>query len=298
MPRLALLRGGDLPLTADAATRYLPWVLGLMVYLATLALAGALALDTLSERWHVGLAGTLTVQLAAPADGRPESRAARRDQALALLRAAPEVASAEPLDDAAVDRLLAPWLGDIAGTDLPLPDLIAVTLRPGAEAAAPALAERLSAALPEVTLDDHKRWLADFLGLLGTARLVAAILLGLVIAAAVTSVVFVTRTGLAIHRPVIDIVHLIGATDGYIAREFQAHAFRLGLLGGLGGLALAAFTLLLIGWLVSGVAAALLPPLRLAGWQWALLALLPLAAALLALATARWTVLRSLRRTP
>ncbi|MFO1061820.1 MAG: hypothetical protein U1E53_33230 [Dongiaceae bacterium] len=297
MPRLALLRGGDLPLTADAATRFLPWILGLMVYLAALALAGALALDTLSARWHVGLAGTLTVQLAAPADGRPESRAARREQALALLRAAPEVASAEPLDEAAVDRLLAPWLGDIAGADLPLPDLVAVTLRPGAEGAAAALAGRL-AALPDATIDDHKRWLADFLGLLGSARLIAAILLGLVIAAAVTTVVFVTRTGLAIHRPVIDIVHLIGATDGYIAREFQAHAFRLGLLGGLGGLALAGLTLLLVGWLLSGVEVALLPPLRLAGWQWALLAVLPLAAALLALATARGTVLRSLRRIP
>src|SRR5947199_285812 len=76
-----------------------------------LALAAALAVDGVAERWHVGLAGSLTVQLEALADGKPDSRLARRDQAVALLRAEPAVAAAEPIDDAAVRRLVAPWLG-------------------------------------------------------------------------------------------------------------------------------------------------------------------------------------------
>jgi cell division transport system permease protein len=294
---MKLLRS-DLPLATDAASRFLPWIAGLMVYLAALALAGALALDGVAERWHVGLAGSLTVQLEAPADGKPASRLARRDRAVALLRAEPAVAQVEALDDAAVRRLLAPWLGTIAGADdLPLPDLIAVSLRPGADLDVAALGQRLSAALPGASVDDHKQWLSDLLRLIAAVRLVAAIVLALVVLAAVATVVFVTRTGLDIHRPVIDIVHLIGATDGYIAGQFQAHALRLGLVGGVGGLALAGLTLVLLAALLSGVGEALLPPLSLALWQWILLAALPLLAALLAMATARWTVLRSLRRT-
>jgi len=294
---MKLLRS-DLPLAADAASRFLPWIAGLMVYLAALALAGVLALDGVAERWHVGLAGSLTVQIEAPADGLTASRQDRRDRAVALLRAEPAVAQAEPLDDAAVRRLLAPWLGTIgAGDDLPLPDLVAVTLRPGADLDVAGLGRRLAAALPGVTVDDHKQWLGDLLRLIAAVRLVAAIVLALVVLAAVATVVFVTRTGLDIHRRVIDIVHLIGATDGYIAGEFQAHALRLGLLGGLGGLALAGATLLLLAGLLAGVDASLLPPLSLAAWQWCLLAALPLLVALLAMLTARWTVLRSLRRT-
>src|SRR5262245_28601197 len=140
---MRLLRS-DLPLAADAASRFLPWIIGLMVYLASLALAGVLALDSVAARWHVGLAGTLTVQLAAPDDATSASRAARLERALAILRAERAVAKAEPLDQAAVQRLLAPWLGALGGDpDLPVPDLIAVTLRPQASLDVDALARRL-----------------------------------------------------------------------------------------------------------------------------------------------------------
>jgi cell division transport system permease protein len=294
---MRLLRS-DLPLASDAASRFLPWIAGLMVYLAALALAAALAVDGVAERWHVGLAGSLTVQLEAPSDGKPASRVARRDQAVALLRAEPAVAAAEPIDDAAVRRLVAPWLGtsDI-GDDLPLPDLIAVMLRPGANLDAAGLGQRLAAAVPGAAIDDHKQWLAGLLRLIDSVRLVAAIVLGLVVLAAIATVVFVTRTGLDVHRRVIDIVHLVGATDGYIAGQFQANALTLGLLGGIGGLALAGLTLVIVAALLSGIDENLLPPLSLAPGQWALLAALPLIAALLAMLTARWTVLGSLRRT-
>ncbi len=70
---MRLLRS-DLPLASDAASRFLPWIAGLMVYLAALALAAALAIDGVAERWHVGLVGSLTVQLEAPSDGKPASR--------------------------------------------------------------------------------------------------------------------------------------------------------------------------------------------------------------------------------
>ncbi len=292
---MRLLRS-DLPLASDAASRFLPWIAGLMVYLAALALAAALAVDGVAERWHVGLGGSLTVQIEAPSDGKPATRLALRDQAVALLRAEPAVAAVEPLDDAAVRRLVAPWLGtsDI-GDDLPLPDLIAVMLRPGANLDA-GFGQRLATAVPGASVDDHKQWLAGLLRLIDAVRLVAAIVLGLVVLAAIATVVFVTRTGLDVHRRVIDIVHLVGATDGYIAGQFQANALTLGLLGGIGGLALAGLTLVVVAALLSGVDENLLPPLSLAPGQWALLAALPLIAALLAMLTARWTVLGSLRR--
>jgi len=157
--------------------------------------------------------------------------------------------------------------------------------------------QRLAAVVPGASVDDHKQWLAGLLRLIDAVRLVAAIVLGLVVLAAVATVVFVTRTGLDVHRRVIDIVHLVGATDGYIAGQFQANALTLGLLGGIGGLALAGLTLVVVAALLSGIDENLLPPLSLAPGQWILLAALPLIAALLAMLTARWTVLGSLRRT-
>jgi cell division transport system permease protein len=131
-----------------------------------------------------------------------------------------------------------------------------------------------------------------------SVQLLAGLVLALVGAAAVVTVVFVTRTGLAIHRNVIELLHLIGAYDTYIARQFQRHALRLGLAGGALGLLLALVTLGLL-WQALGPmpgGGALLPELR-PDWRHAAgLAALPLAAGLVAMLTARWTVLRTLAR--
>ena len=295
----------DLPLNQDASGRFLPWIIGFMVYFAALALAATMVLDEMLSRWQIGLTGTLTVQIAAdqiapdqiagvPAD---DEQAMRIDQVVGLLQETPAVAGIELLNDDDVAHLLEPWLGPseaLAG--LPLPVLIAVNLRPGATIDLAALRQRLAEAAPGTTVDDHGRWLSDLVTLARSVKLLGVIVLSLVGFAAVITVVFVTRTGLSIHRRVIELVHLIGARDAYIARQFEAHALRLGLAGGAFGVGLAVLTLLALGHVIGDIESPLLPPLSLRPRHWLVLALLPVAAAAIAMLTARLTVLRSLNR--
>jgi cell division transport system permease protein len=120
-------------------------------------------------------------------------------------------------------------------------------------------------------------------------------------AVAVSTVIFITRTGLMIHAPIVDLLHAMGAADSYIAGQFQRHAFRLGLRGGIIGLvpALLGFGVIRLAAEQGGsVAADLAPGLALPILAWAVLALLPLGMALVGLATARVTVLRTLARMP
>lgn len=305
----------DLPLGSDASGRFLPWIVGFMVYLAALALAGALTLEDVAGRWRAGITGTLTVQIApaglaravpdpaAPAgeetaaDGDAAAREARLDLAVELLRATPGVAGVEVLGPEAMGRLLSPWLGpDSAALGLPLPDLVSVTLRPGATVDLAALSAALAETVPGAEVDDHRRWLDDLAVFVRSVELLAAVVVSLVCLAAMLTVVFVTRTGLAVHRRVIEIVHQIGARDAYIAGQFQGHALRLGLIGGVAGSALAALTVVGLQRLFAGLDTPLLSGLGLGAAHWAVLALLPVAAALVAMATARITVLRSLSR--
>jgi cell division transport system permease protein len=116
-------------------------------------------------------------------------------------------------------------------------------------------------------------------------------------------VIFTTRAGLAVHHDVIELLHLMGARDLYIARQFEREAMRLGFSGGVGGLGLAGLTLWGLGHAaaatnVLGEEAKLLPDLSLVLWQWAVLILLPLAAGFAAMLTARLTVMRALARMP
>jgi cell division transport system permease protein len=292
----------DLPTAGDGSGRFLPWIIGLMVYLAALALAGMMSLHGAIERWDSALAGTLTVQLPASAGGELEP-------ALKLLRATPGVERAEPLDAAANAALLERWLGPgLAAEELRLPRLIDLRVDPARIVDTAALAQRLAAVAPSARLDDHRGWLDRLFDVALAVELLAAAIVALVAGAAVMSIIFATRTGLAIHHGTVEVLHLIGARDTFIAAQFQWPALRLGLRGGLIGLVPALLTLLALSHAASGVAQgdntaasgaiSALPELTLAPWQWAILLLLPVAAGVTALATARLTVLRALARMP
>jgi cell division transport system permease protein len=286
----------DLPTDGDGSGRFLPWIIGLMVYLAALALAGMMALQGAIERWDSALAGTLTVQLPAGA-GR------ELDAALALLRATPGVTRAEPLDAAANAALLERWLGPgLAANELRLPILIDLRVDPARPLDHAALAQRLAAVAPTARLDDRHGWLDRLYDIALTIELIAGAIVILVTAAAVMSIVFATRTGLAIHHGTVEVLHLIGARDTFIAAQFQWPALRLGLRGGLIGLVPAVLTLLALGQVTGGMtppsSLSTLPGLTLAPWHWIVLLMLPVAAGCTALITARATVLRALARMP
>lgn len=293
-------RRSDLPLEGDASTRFLPWLIALMVYLATLLLAAALAAGGVVERWERGLSGRMSVQVSPPAatagEGSPDLEA-RVAAALRVLRETPGVETARRLSEAEMTALLEPWLGGRAlAEELPLPALIDVTVDPERPPERDALARQLAAAAPGVRLNGHGRWLGALTGAIRSLQVLAGVLLALVAAAAASTVVFVTRTGLAIHHHVIEVLHLVGAYDSYIARQFQRHALTLALRGGLLGLGLAAVTLLALDRALAGMQGPLVPALALTPAQWGMIAAVPLAAAAVAVATARFTVLRTLAR--
>lgn len=204
--------------------------------------------------------------------------------------------AAEVVSDARVARMLEPWLGPGGAGDLPLPTLVDVRLAPNATIDLGALARQLGDSVPGATLDDHRRWLNHLILLGRSVELIAVVILVLIAAAAAATTVFGTRTALAVHRHVIEVMHLIGAPDAYIARQFQAHALGIGLRGGLTGLLFAVATLLAVEGLAQSSGADFLPSVAVRTWQWGALALLPVATALIARVTARMTVLRALSR--
>ncbi|MCG5242370.1 cell division protein FtsX [Azospirillum doebereinerae] len=298
---MALFFGGrpsDLPLARDPSSRFLAWITALMVFLAALALAGAMVVSDMARRWDSGLAGGLTVQIAPlPGAAGAPPLDERVEAALTVLRSAPGVKSATALTASDTARLLEPWLGpEAADPLLPMPRLIDVATDGPVDVAG--LTLRLKSAAPGATLDDHAVWLADLRAFTGAVHLAALGVVALIGGAGVMSVVFSVRTGLAIHRNVVELLHLMGATDRYVSRQFETHVAGLSLRGGLAGLALAVAVLGGILHVSSGLRASLLPDLTLAPWQWAALGLVPMAAVLLAMATARWTVLRTLGSLP
>jgi cell division transport system permease protein len=290
-------RRTDLPLDRDALSRYLPWLIAFMVYMAVLALAGILVLGALARHWDSDVSGTMTVQI--PPTGSAADDEKRVRAAVELLHGEPAIVHAEAITEGRLMALLEPWLGTSEmNADLPLPRLVDVEIEPGADVDMAGLARRLDTAVPGATLDDHGIWLDRLVRLVHSVEALTALVLALMGSATIGTVVFTTRTGLAIHHDVIEVLHIIGAHDGYIARQFAQRALSLGLRGGLIGLALAVPTLLGIGSLARRMEAGIMPNLTLAPAHWLVIAGLPLLAAAIAMLTARLTVTRTLARMP
>jgi len=293
-------RRTELPLGGEATRRVIPLIVGAMVYLAALALAGTFAIERTVQDWSEGLRGALTVQLPGVAQAPEGAEAkARVDTAIALLRETDGVLSAVALPYAEAQALLEPWLGaEDLPANLPIPIIIDVNVDTAARIDFEQMAQRLEDAVPGSRISDNGIFLRRLVNLARAVQLVGAVVVLIVGVAAVSIVVFATRAGMTAHRDTIELLHLIGARDGYIARRFVMHALGYGLLGGVLGLVLATATLAALALAARGIDATLLPRLSLGLNAWVALLCIPLVSALIAMVTARTTVLRSLRRLP
>ncbi len=235
----------DMPLVpADTiAGRALITVIAIMTFLAALTAGIALLVAGAAADWQTDIAREMTIQV------RPMPGAdldAMAQAATAIARATPGVAAADAYTKAASEALLQPWLGsglDLA--DLPVPRLIVVKRDGTNHLDVPALRRALADGVVGVSLDDHGAWLARLATMTHAMVGIALVIFGLVLTAMLLAVAFATRGAMAGAKDIIEVLHFVGAADGFISRQFQNHFLRLGLRGGLigGGVAVGFFLL-------------------------------------------------------
>jgi cell division transport system permease protein len=111
-------------------------------------------------------------------------------------------------------------------------------------------------------------------------------------------VAFATRAGLEAHHDIVALLHQMGAHAGFIARAFEWHYFVSALLAATVGAFFAGILFSMAGGLeLAGIEAVpFLPPLSLHVAELAWLAAIPAAAAFIAWATARLSVLTAVSR--
>ena len=124
--------------------------------------------------------------------------------------------------------------------------MIVVKLASGMTPDFAVLRSTLAAQVPSASLDDHRGWIDRMRAMAETAVAVGIAILVLVLAVTVLSVTFATRGAMATNRPIVEVLHYVGATDSFVASQFQRHFLILGFKGGAigGGAALVLFGIL------------------------------------------------------
>lgn len=221
---------------SSIAGRSLAAVVAIMTFLAALTTGAVMLVVSAANDWQADVGREVTIQVR-PAPGRDIEADVRG--AIEMARATPGVADIRAFTKEESARLIEPWLGaGLALDDLPIPRLIVVTISSGAKPDFSSLRQSLSARIPTASLDDHRHWV-ERMRTMGVTAVAAGVgVLALVLAAMVLSVTFATRGAMATNRPIVEVLHYVGASDRFVAGQFQRHFLLLGLKGGaIGGVA-------------------------------------------------------------
>ncbi len=217
---------------ASIAGRALVAVVAIMTFLASITTGTVLLVSASAAEWQSEVASEITIQVR-PMAGRDIDRdVAAVAEAMRAQRGIVEI---RPFTKEESAKLLEPWLGSgLSLDDLPVPRVIVARVQPGTVPDLAALRGRVMQVAPSASVDDHRAWIAVFAGM-G--------ILVLVIIATIISVSFATRGAMAANRPIVEVLHFVGAGDRYIANRFLRHFLRLGLEGGVigGGIAMLGF---------------------------------------------------------
>jgi cell division transport system permease protein len=230
--------------SGSIAGRSLTAVIAILTFLAAVTAGGVTMVVGTASDWQSDVGREVTIQVR-PATGRDIEADVRT--ALNVAQATAGAAEVRAYTKEESEKLVEPWLGSgLALGDLPIPRLIVIKLASGAAPDFADLRKSLAAQVPSASLDDHRGWIDRMRAMAETAVAVGIAVLALVIVVAVLSVTFATRGAMAANFAIIEVLHYVGATDNFIASQFQRHFLLLGLKGGAigGGLAIALFGLI------------------------------------------------------
>lgn len=222
--------------------RALVAVIAIMTFLASLTTGAVMLMYASAADWQSDIAREVTIQVR-PGKGDVEAEV---QKAAEIARGFPRISSVRPYSKAESARLLEPWLGTgLSLDDLPVPRVIVLKLAPGPAPDLAGLRRLLSERVAGASLDDHRGFVDRMRAMANSAVAAGILILILMLAATVLSVTFATRGAMAANRPIVEVLHLIGAKDGFIAGEFQRHFLLLGIKGGAigGGAAMALFAI-------------------------------------------------------
>lgn len=239
-------RVGAAPIVPErsVAGRTLLLLITIMSFLSAVTLGGVVLVQKSAIAWSADVGREVTIQIR-PVEG--EVMESNLRTAVSLAQSTPGVVSARALTIEESQQLLEPWLG--AGLDLTaieIPRLVVVQISDPADADIEGLARNL-AAVKGASLDTHAAWRQQLNTMAGTVVLSGLLVLILIGAATVLAIIFATRGAMASNREIVDVLHYIGASNKFIAGEFQGRFLSIGLQGGLLGTVAALLFFSLVG---------------------------------------------------
>ena len=294
-------RKNELPLKGENTSLFLQVIISIAIFIFAITLSGVLSMNSMINNWNKSILGSITVQIIPIHDSNKEKAQAQllayEEKAVEFLKSVNGIVKVTPLNNEQLNDLLRPWLGDdVSVSDLPTPRIIDVKLAKNVFIDFDQLREDLSQASPQASLDSHKIWLNKLIALTDGLKLIAMTILALVIAITSGAIFYTTQMSMGLHKDIIEILHIIGAKDTYIAQQYSKRMGLLGLIGGIFGLIFAIPAMFFIGNLANSIKGGIISDATLGIDDWLYILSLPLFSMAISMTTAYYTVKNTLKK--
>lgn len=284
-----------LPIDEGYSKTFLRVIVAVSVFLFAITLAGVLGINTMFENSKKQVVSNFTVQVLP----LPDYEESRKDLlgVVSFLERYPDVKEVTVLSDGELRALLEPWLGNNVDIELlPIPKLLDVKINNAKGFDFKELAVRLSEISPQASINDHNLWLARLLKFINSLKMLAVTVLIMVAAAVMAAIVYAVKTGLNVHREIISILHIMGATDEYIAMNYVKQISQMTMVAGIIGTVLAVPAIMLVGSMAKGIEAGIFNTVTFSVENWLIILVMPMVSTILTAFTAYVTVLRTLKK--
>jgi cell division transport system permease protein len=216
-------RSVDLPLHQDSSADFVPWVLGIFLFIIFFAGVAALGISFYVKRTTLTTHSQLTVTVPV---ATPQERAEKEKALLDILNATEGVARLFPLSQEQVKQTAKQLALFSFSKAIPLPVVVDVFLEMHRTEALSQLQAEVKKLAPDAVVLIHKEILQKLTEWLDTLQQTVWFSVLFFLVAALLVVVFSVRTGIRIHNSVLETLHLMGAPDRYISRQFQRQSLK------------------------------------------------------------------------
>ena len=270
-------------------------VISVISFLATLSFAGYILITGASQNWTQELRAALTVQITGD---NVQDIEYKTTLALEVLENTDGITDFNVMPSLEAEKLLEPWLGEgRVSAYFSVPAIIEVRATPQIQNDLEGLKTRLDAIAPGVLINDHSNWKSRLEASVRSVQILAFSIFLMVMGASAAISIFAARAGLAANRDIVSLLHLVGASDQFIAMQVQRRFLVLGLRGAIMGVLIAVFVLVIMSLAtrVGALESAFIPSFSVTLGLVLLLMVVPVFTCLITAFTARLTVLRALR---
>ncbi|MBR1600065.1 MAG: hypothetical protein IJ677_00645 [Alphaproteobacteria bacterium] len=296
-----LMRKNEIPTDDEETSVFVCVLSSIYMYLFIIVLAIVMAINTMVKSWEKDILGAITIQVSPIEDENKkidvDKTQEQLNKVLQFMENAKGVKSVHVIDEKTVERLMTPWLGNKVDINtLPIPQLLDVQLKENAEINYDEMTRGLHKVTSNASIDNHRLWLNRLLKFAGSLKTLALSVLCMVIGICAFSIYYSTRTSLGINMNSIEILHIIGAQDNYIAKQYAKSYAKIGFFSGIIGLIFAIPSIVLVSKYGISTGSGLLNSAGLSTGHWLLMMITPLFSLLYAMGTAYYTVRKSLEK--